>query len=191
MSDCTESLRRRRFLLSLAGAAGLGVAGGCATLAPPSIDISAAQLLDAMGRQFPLNIKALEALDLVVAAPRLRFLPQENRLATELDLRIAQSWLGRAVQGIVGFSYGLRYEASDRSVRMTDLRVDRLDAGSFSLGQSAGARLAAVLTQQFLRDLVVYRLKPEQVDVLQRFRVQPGEVRVRPQGLSIALQPMR
>lgn len=179
---------RRRLVLGLGATVALA---GCAALAPPSIDISAAQLLEALSRQFPLNLQALDALDIVVASPRVRFLPGENRLGTEFDLRVGEGWLARGMQGTVGFTYGLRYEAADRSIRMIDVRVERLDAGGFSLSQSRGSRLAAVLAQQLLRDIAVYRLKPEQVDLLQRLRVQPGTVRVLPQGVSVSLVPMR
>ncbi len=190
MSDRGVRFDRRRCVILGLGLGAGGVLAGCATIVPPSIDISAAQLLDALGRQFPLNLRALDALELMVATPRVRFLPQENRLGTELDLRVGEGWLARAVQGTIGFTYGLRYEPSDRSIRMTDLRVERLEAGAYSLSQSRGSRLAAALAQQLLRDVTVYRLKPEQVDLLQRLRVQPGPVRVLPQGLAVELRPM-
>lgn len=190
MSDRGVRFDRRRCVILGLGLGAGGVLAGCATIVPRSIDISAAQLLDALGRQFPLNLRALDALELMVATPRVRFLPQENRLGTELDLRVGEGWLARAVQGTIGFTYGLRYESSDRSIRMTDLRVERLEAGAYSLSQSRGSRLAAALAQQLLRDVTVYRLKPEQVDLLQRLRVQPGPVRVLPQGLAVELRPM-
>lgn len=190
MSDRDVRFDRRRCVILGLGLGAGGVLAGCATIVPRSIDISAAQLLDALGRQFPLNLRALDALELMVATPRVRFLPQENRLGTELDLRVGEGWLARAVQGTIGFTYGLRYEPSDRSIRMTDLRVERLEAGAYSLSQSRGSRLAAALAQQLLRDVTVYRLKPEQVDLLQRLRVQPGPVRVLPQGLAVELRPM-
>ncbi|WP_395141839.1 hypothetical protein [Schlegelella aquatica] len=190
MSDRGVRFDRRRCVILGLGLGAGGVLAGCATIVPRSIDISAAQLLDALGRQFPLNLRALDALELMVATPRVRFLPQENRLGTELDLRVGEGWLARAVQGTIGFTYGLRYEPSDRSIRMTDLRVERLEAGAYSLSQSRGSRLAAALAQQLLRDVTVYRLKPEQVDLLQRLRVQPGPVRVLPQGLAVELRPM-
>lgn len=190
MSDRGVRFDRRRCVILGLGLGAAGVLAGCATIVPRSIDISAAQLLDALGRQFPLNLRALDALELMVATPRVRFLPQENRLGTELDLRVGEGWLARAVQGTIGFTYGLRYEPSDRSIRMTDLRVERLEAGAYSLSQSRGSRLAAALAQQLLRDVTVYRLQPEQVDLLQRLRVQPGPVRVLPQGLAVELRPM-
>lgn len=190
MSDRGVRFDRRRCVILGLGLGAAGVLAGCATIVPRSIDISAAQLLDALGRQFPLNLRALDALELMVATPRVRFLPQENRLGTELDLRVGEGWLARAVQGTIGFTYGLRYEPFDRSIRMTDLRVERLEAGAYSLSQSRGSRLAAALAQQLLRDVTVYRLQPEQVDLLQRLRVQPGPVRVLPQGLAVELRPM-
>ncbi|MEW6097759.1 MAG: hypothetical protein AB1666_01070 [Pseudomonadota bacterium] len=190
MSDRGVRFDRRRCVILGLGLGAAGVLAGCATIVPRSIDISAAQLLDALGRQFPLNLRGLDALELMVATPRVRFLPQENRLGTELDLRVGEGWLARAVQGTIGFTYGLRYEPSDRSIRMTDLRVERLEAGAYSLSQSRGSRLAAALAQQLLRDVTVYRLQPEQVDLLQRLRVQPGPVRVLPQGLAVELRPM-
>ena len=181
--------RCRRLLLLSATA----LLAGCASLAGPrTVEVSQAELLEAMAGQFPLRLGLNERFELVAVSPRLRSLPDENRLATEVDLGIAPGLGGRTLSGTVGFSYGLRYEPGDRTVRMTGLRIDRLDLGrDGNLLRLQGAGLATLLAEELLDDLVVYRLRPEDVRRLDASGYEPGEVRATSRGLAITFVPRR
>ncbi|MCM5678237.1 hypothetical protein M8A51_01685 [Schlegelella sp. S2-27] len=181
-------LRRRAVVLG-----GVAACAGCASLGGlRTVEVSQAQLLDAIARQFPLRLGGPEPFELVAVSPRLRAMPKENRLATEVDLDIGPGIAGRVLSGTVGFSYGLRYEPADHTVRMNSLRVDRLDLGPYGdlLRLRAGS-LASLLAEELLEGLVVYALGPEDVRRLDAGGYQPGDIRVTPAGLAITLVPRR
>ena len=186
----TASVHRRT--LVLAALAGVGLAG-CSTLAGPrTIEISQARLVEAMTRQFPLQISLLAPIELMAVSPRLRLLPDENRLGTEIDLQLARGFGARGWTGTVGFSYGLRYEPRDRTLRLDRLQIDRLDLGShIGLPNLRGGRVATALAEELLNDLVVYELRPEDVRRLDAHGYEPGDIRVTPGGLAITFMPKR
>lgn len=173
--------------------AGLAALAGCGSLAGPrTVEVSQARLLEAMARQFPLRLGLLEPLELVALSPRLRVLPEENRLATEVDLDIGPGRVGRSLSGTVGFSYGLRYEPGDHTVRMSSLRVDRLELGPYGpLLRLPAVSFASALAEELLEGLVVYTLPPDDVRRLDAGGYRPGEIRVTPGGLAITLVPRR
>ena len=83
---------RRRAVLRMASAAGalcagvLGVLSGCASLlGTHDVDISESQLTVLMARQFPMERKVMEVIDLNITNPVLTLIPQDNRVGTELD----------------------------------------------------------------------------------------------------------
>lgn len=182
------AVQRRAVLLG-----GLAALAGCGSLAGPrTVEVSQAQLLDAMVRQFPLRLGLLEPLELVAVSPRLRVLPEENRLAAEVDLDIGPGSAGRALTGTVGFSYGLRYAPGDHTVRMSRLRLDRLELGPYgNLLHLPAASVASALAEELLEGLVVYTLPPDDVRRLDASGYQAGEIRVTPGGLAITLVPRR
>ncbi|MCW7538255.1 DUF1439 domain-containing protein [Aquabacterium sp. A7-Y] len=183
---------RRRLLLVAAAASGL-LATGCAGLrGERTLEISEARLLEALNGQFPFNSRVLGALDLVALSPRLRLLPQENRLGTEFDLKLGAFLGSRPVRGTVGLSYGLRYDPASRSVRLSEPRVERLDLTGWQ-GQREGSlsRVATALAEDLLSELSVYELKPEDLQQLDARGYQPGPIRVTERGLAITLQPVR
>lgn len=187
----TSVLPRRGLLLSLGGWSLLGLAGGCATLlGPRTIEIPQAQLLKAIGSRFPFGIKVLDTFDLVAVSPRLRLLPADNRIATEVDVNALEGLGARPLTATVGLSYGLRFEPGDASVRLTQVRVDRLDVGQWgALLRGQGQRVATAIAERLLDDLPVYTLEREDAERLKSRGYVPQEIRVTQTGLSVTLQP--
>lgn len=185
------ALPRRRLLLCLGAGSVLGLAGGCATvLGPRTIDIPQARLLDAIASKFPFGIKVLDTIELVAVSPRLKLLPADNRIATELDVNALEGLGTRPLTATVGLSYGLKFEPSDASVRLTEVRVDRLDVGQWgALLRGQGHRMATAIAERLLDDLPVYTLERDDAERLRRRGYVPGEIRVTQTGLSVTLQP--
>ncbi|MBP6494217.1 MAG: hypothetical protein KA287_08275, partial [Rhodoferax sp.] len=74
---------------------------GCAALSPGprSYTISQAQLLELIAKRFPFNERVAELLDLQALAPRIKLLPDTNRIATEMELNLSERLLRSAFQG--------------------------------------------------------------------------------------------
>jgi hypothetical protein len=183
--------------LARAGAllAALALAACGALLGPRTIDVSEARLQELVARQFPLKSRALELLDINIAAPRLTLRPDANRIASEFDLTIGESLLKTPYRGTIALSYGLRYEPSDHTVRLADLRIERAELGEAgSTGLPGGTRrqldrIGSTIAEKVLGDPVVYTLTPKDLETVQGRGYQPGDIRVTPRGLTITLVP--
>lgn len=165
-------------LLLLAGCAGLS--------GPREVRVSSDELQRAIERQFPQQRRLLEIVDVTVARPVLRLLPERNRIATDLDLSAAERLSGRVVRGRLALEYALRYEPSDASVRMTGVRVQdvqlQLDTGPLSASRT---RIAGLLAERLLEDFVLYRADAERLRRLQQLGISTAEVEVLRDGLAL------
>jgi hypothetical protein len=83
---------KRRLLLTLPMWLPLGL--GAAT--QPSYKVSIEQMQQALAQRFPRRYPLAGLLDLNVQAPRLRLLPEQNRLGTEMVVQAAGPALRRS-----------------------------------------------------------------------------------------------
>lgn len=179
----------RRATASFFFAAGIVAAGlaGCAGLSGPrNVTLSQADLQSLVERQFPLQRRLLEVIDVNVARPSLRLLPERNRIGTDLDLAASERLTGRSVRGNLSLDYALRYEPSDASIRLSQVRVQeaQLDFGSGPLAPSS-ARLGALLAERMLDDFVVYRADAERLKQVQRLGIQAADIVVTARGVEL------
>lgn len=168
---------------------------GCAAISPPgpkTYTISQAQLLDLIVQKFPFNERVAELLDLQALAPRIKLLPQTNRIATELDLNLSERFLRNTFKGSLVMDYGLRLEPSDNSVRMTDVKVSSLQlSGVPAAYQPFVNGLAPLLAERLLKDFTLHKISAADTAAVNGWLYEPGVFQVTPQGLSISLIPKR
>jgi len=192
-----NTFHRRRLLQAglLAALVPLAVLAGCALSAPGprTVQISEARLVERLARQFPYRHRYMELVEVSFSDPRVRLLPEDNRVATQLDVAVglldAQQ---RQRQGTVTVSFGLRVAMDDRTVRLHGLRVDALEVPG--LPAPVGAllqRLTGSLVQEQFRDVVVRRLSEDDLRSVRGWGYEPGELRVVPGGLELQLNPTR
>ena len=185
---------RRLWLTGGLSALVLGLSG-CALLqpGPRTVAISEARLAQAIAGQFPFNNRYLELFDVSLASPRVRLIPGENRIGTELGYSIGALLPGsRTRQGTLHLSYGLRFEPSDGTVRLADVRVDGFDVPGVPQAYASRAnRLGGLLAENLLQDFVVHRLKPEDLQTARGWGYQPGALQVVPGGLQLQLNPVQ
>ncbi len=167
---------QRRHLLALCA---LPVFAACASRMP-SYTVSAAQLQGALAGLAELELQA----------PRLRLLPEENRVGAELALQASGALLQRSYPGVLDVDFGLRYEAADRSLRATAvrlnvLRIDGLPPRAAAVLQGLGAGLAG----QALGEVVLHHLRDKDLALADGLGMQPGPITVTPQGLRIDFVP--
>ncbi|MEO8121345.1 MAG: DUF1439 domain-containing protein, partial [Rhodoferax sp.] len=116
---------KRRLLLTATIRLALGTAIFLAlpdARAQPRYTVSAEQLQQAAALRFPLRYPVAGLLNLDVQAPRLRLLPEQNRLSAEMAVEAAGPALERSHAGTFEMDFALRYEASDRTIRAHQLR---------------------------------------------------------------------
>lgn len=202
----TPLLNRRQLLhTGLAGATLLAQAACSSWVGPRVITLDEAELAERVGRLFPQTRRLLEVLDIELSAPRLRLLPDTNRLALSLWLRSRERLLGHSGHGQLAFDSALRWAPQDHTLRLTQVRVQQLwfEAGPGPANPppappAGGAarrdtpdtlpRLGPALAEKVLEDLVIYRLGAEPQARLREAGLVPGAVTVTARGVEITLQ---
>ena len=188
---------RRRAVLRMASAAGalcagvLGALSGCASLlGSHDVDISESQLTVLMARQFPMERKVMEVIDLNITNPVLTLIPEANRVGTELDVTAIDRLFGSTALGHVKLDYSLRFQPSDHTIRMTQVRVRELSLSSGSNNlHGAAQRIGGLVAENALENLVLYRMKPAQADEMDRLNLVASPITVTPQGLHMSVSP--
>jgi hypothetical protein len=183
----------RRALLGAVAAAAVAAAGlgGCASLiGSHDVEISESQLTLLLARQFPMQRKVLEVIDLNVTNPQIHLLPDTNRIGTELDVAALDRLFGSSAQGHVQLDYGLRFQPSDHTIRMTQVRVRELtlSSGSSNL-HGAAQRIGGLVAENVLENLVLYRMKPAQADEMDRLNLQASPITVTARGIRMTVSP--
>lgn len=154
--------------------------------AQPSTTVSIARLEQAVSQRFPLRLPVGNLIDISVQSPRLRLLPEQNRLGADMLVGADGQALRRAYTGAFELDFALRYEASDLSIRAHQLRVNTLKFDG--LGPQPSALLAAygpALAEQALQDAVLHTFKPQDLALPDGMGLQPGSITVTAQGLVV------
>lgn len=175
----------------LVAVAGLALLAGCAGLGGPrTVEISEARLVELMGRSFPRSQRYLDLFDVTLSAPRVRLMPEQNRIGTELAYSLGTSVLSeRQMTGTLGLSYALRLEPSDATVRLANVKVERFDLSGLPRPYAGRAhQLGALLADKLFEDLVVHRLDAADMRRLEGRGLKPGALSVVPGGLRLQLE---
>lgn len=183
-----------RRLLLLAGLR-LGFAGGAlfaatGARAQANYKVSAAQLQEAIATRFPRRYSANQLLDITLQAPQLRLMPQSNRLGAQIPVEAGGPALRRVYPGTFDLDLALRYEPRDLTIRAHELRVNSLQFEG--LPQQTAALLGMYgpkLAEQALQGAVLHTLKPQDLALPDSMGLQPGDITVTAEGLSISFVP--
>ncbi len=185
---------RRHLLATLGGLAALATLtlGGCAgLLGPPTVRLSEADISRLLERNFPLERSLLDIFDVTVNTPAIRLLPERNRVAATVAVSARNRPLALNWQGQIQFDAALRWDASDQTVRLDQVRVQDLafvDPGAFS--RNAVERLGAALAERVLEGSAIYRLPAERAAQLRAKGYVPASVKVTSGGLEIGFAPL-
>lgn len=158
--------------------------------AQPGVTVSLQRLQQALAQRFPQRLPIPGLLDLDLRTPQIRLLPEANRLAADLSVEASGPALRRSHTGALALDFALRYEASDRSVRaygiaFRSLRMSGLTPQASELLNAYGPALA----RDLLQEVVLYRVRDEDLALADNLGLQPGSITVTEEGLRIGLVP--
>lgn len=182
-------MRRRTLLLSPAALAFAALARAASdTAPPPGYAVSQEQMQQALAQRFPLRYPVPGVLKLDLRTPRLRLLPERNRLLAEMPVEASGPALNRAHQGSFDVDFALRYEASDRTLRAHQLRLSRLRFPTLrpEVVDMLNA-YAPALAEQSLKEVVLHQLQPQDLKAVEALGLQPGPITVTETGLVVGL----
>lgn len=162
--------------------------GGCASLGPRSVTLSESELASLMAKHFPTTQRVAEIAEVTVSSPRVWLIPDRNRLGASFDLNAGDRLFRRSIQGKLALDCALRFEPSDDSIRLSQVRVQQLDldTAAFAGTPLPVQRLGALVAERMLEDMPIYRLKPEQAQRLHGSGLKPA-IAVTPQGVELTL----
>lgn len=202
MLDSTHhhSCARRHGLRALVALAVTGVLPtlpACANRLPlgpngsRSYTLPLTQLQDLIGKKFPQRRRLSSLIELSLLRPRLRLLPDTNRLGTMIDLSVSEMVMGTRYDGTMDLDYGIRFDAKDGRIRMADVHVGKVDVPSVPTPyQPIFTRNAPRMAEQLLDGLVLHEIKPEELAMVNGLGFKVGEVRVTREGLRVELLPV-
>jgi hypothetical protein len=179
-------MRIPRFLPPLAAAL---LAVSCAGLGlPATITLGEADLQKLIERHFPLERRFLDVLEVTVSTPWLRLLPEDNRLATTLEVSARDRLFGGNWHGRLALESSLRFDSGDQTLRLRQVRVDEfaLDNAGAAVRPQA-ERLGALVAERVLEDLAVYRIPAERLAQMQRLGLAVQAVMVTARGVELTL----
>jgi hypothetical protein len=179
-------MKRRATCLALAATAltGCGLPG--ARAGAPSYRISMQQLQEAVESRFPMRYPVAGLFELRLDAPRLQPLPDLDRLGCAFTLHAAGPALRRRYEGEADLDFGLRYEASDQTIRAHHLRVEALRVdGLTGQAQAVLEQSVGELVRQQIHELVLHKLRPNDLALADTMGLQPGAIHVTWDGLVV------
>jgi len=164
---------------------------GCASMVgPQTIHLSETELALLLAHQCPRKQRVLEIIDLTIDHPELHLLPDTHRVSTAFDLLAVDRLFGAQAKARLSLDYALRYEPSDRSVRLKDVRVQSLAlAGDASGLRGQAQRLGGLAAEHLLEGLTLWKMKPDQADTLDRLGFEARSVDVGERGVEIRIAP--
>lgn len=166
-------------------------AGGQAAPGSKVYTVPLGQMQEAVAKRFPVKKRMADIIDISVLTPRLTLLPETNRLGTELDLDLLDRIGGRSYQGTMSLDYGLRFERSDNSVRMTGVRVKSVRLANMPEPYNKLiTQTMPQLAEQLLADYAVHTFSEQDMMLVSGLGFEPGEIKVTPQGLRVTLNLM-
>lgn len=188
----TAGMGRRRWLTRMAalmGGAALTLPGGrdaSAGMGLSGYTVSLGELLALLSERFPQHYPLAGLAELELRPPALALRPETNRLRARLPMVLSGPALPLPREGVLEVEFGLRYAPEDRSIRAHDialqaLEMDGLEPATAALLQFWAPRLA----RRSLREVVLHRLEPKDLALLDGLGLQPGAITVTTQGLSI------
>ncbi|MFM2055129.1 MAG: hypothetical protein RL456_3166 [Pseudomonadota bacterium] len=170
------------------------MAGGCAAVLPNEYTIGERQILEALAGAFPAQRRVLEIFDLRMSAPKLKLLPQENRLMIGFDLGVAQVLLGRGqeMRGQLMFSSGLRWEPADATVRLDRVRREHLAFEGLPAPLASSVnRWGGWLAAELLEGREVHRVERGTLERLGWVGLKPSSLKVTPSGIAVGFDASR
>ncbi len=165
-------------------------AGARAASSLRTITLSQEKLNELLAKRFPYTRSFSGLADLSLQSPRLRLLPQDNRLGTALDLVVAERLTGSRYTGGLDLDYGLRFDDQEGAIRMTDVKVNRVAVDQVPPAQrQLISQYAPRAAETLLSNMVLYRIPDEYLSMARNLGWVASTLRVLPEGLRIELGP--
>lgn len=189
MTNRSNSPVRRRLLLAGAASTALFMAGCAAafSLAPDHVTFSRGEIQHAVDRKFPYQRQVGQLADVVFSNPLVSLMPDENRVAVQVDAHLGSALLQVPVDGSFTVSGQLVYDPARNAIVLHAPAVDNANfSGNAQLLIQQFGGTVGLLVADLLNDYPVYTFKPGQLDFA-GMHYAPGAITVQDNGIRIQI----
>lgn len=166
------------------------IVSGCASLLDPrDVVLPLSRLQKSVDQKFPFHGRYADMFEVEAARPKLLLHPDANRIAAILDVRIAPTFMKRALQGQINISGVLQIDAARNAVVLTQPRLDKLAIPTASgiepaiLQENVGR-----IVEEVFNNMVVYTFRPEELRTT-FVRWRPVTISTQSAGIVISFEP--
>ncbi|MGV3742301.1 MAG: DUF1439 domain-containing protein [Burkholderiaceae bacterium] len=182
----------RNQLKTLAVLASLMLLTSCASLlGTRNVELSLAQLQDAMARKFPFDSRYLELVDVRLTNPRLALQPGTNRLITTMDASLTPPFMEKGWTGNFTMSSFLKVDPARRAIMLDDPRMENIAIDGLS-GPYANrvAKALGLVAEQFLQNAPLYTFDANDFRYAGA-QFLPTKINTTSNGLVVTFEPAR
>lgn len=182
--------RTRHTLLRILLPTLLLLLSACAS-SPRTISISESELQSRITEELSVPTTLLRIFDVNLSNPVIRLDGDAQRLHASIDTRISNPLTQKSVQGMIGISGKLGFDAASSTVMLSESRVEKLDIQGMELDDTHNELLnllAAKLGAELLSNIPLHTFKPDDLKIGNR-RYVPTDFRIVGRDLKITLLP--
>ncbi len=182
---------KSRFAALLVALAAVLLSSCAGWLGPREVELSMAQLQDALDRKFPFSSRFLELINVQVTNPRLTLQPDTNRLVTTMDALIAPPFTDKSWNGSFTLSGRLAIDPAQRAVVLVEPRMENFAlSGIDSAYATQINRIGALLAEQLLKNMPLYTFSPDEFRYAGTSFI-PSQITTKQNGLVVTFVPAR
>ncbi len=195
MPNSPASLPRRQWLsrttLGLSALTAMGLVAGCATLmGPRQVEATQPELQARLDKQFPLSKRIMGLIDVTALNPKLTLHPESARVRIDFDLAGKEVYNTNTYTGNTTLSFGLRYEPSDHTVRLAEVRVDRIAIKELTAGfQALVLKVANKVADEAMSNLPIYQFKEDQLHRAESMGYAIKDIQIQEALIALRLVP--
>jgi hypothetical protein len=164
----------------------------CAVPGPRTTVVSQEKLQTLLAARFPYTGKIGPLFEIQAQAPQLRLLPAQNRLGTEIQVRVTERLTHAVFTGVLDVDYRVQFEPRDQTLRMAEVHVNSLlFTGVPERYQGVVQGLAPQLAERLLDGLMLHQIPAKDMAVVNGWGYVPGGIDVTVEGLRLTLSPKK
>ena len=165
---------------------------GCATMmGDRTVNVTGDQIAQKLNEKLALPIQLMKIFNINLSNSVVNFDKTTGRMTTTMDTKLSSQLFDKTLNGKLGISGKLRFDAASQSVVLDEPQIENLDldgaGGNFSKIFNS---LAKTMGGEMLTGLTLYKVKPEDLQ-FGGATYSPKDMVVTDNGLQLTLTPAK
>lgn len=165
---------------------------GCATLGGDrTVNVTSNQIAQKLNEKLALPIELMRIFNINLSNSVVSFNKTTGRMTSSMDTQLSSTLFDKTLNGKLGISGKLRFDAPTQSVVLDEPQIENLDldgvGGNFSKIFNS---LAKTVGKDTLTGLTLYKVKPEDLK-FGSTTYSPKDMQITDNGLQLTLTPQK